>query len=375
MNKLTRQISIVAAIVVLGGFIVVSQMLSKEPPQEKRANNPLKQTPQVETLMVQNEDIPFTIPIQGRLVAFDKIDIFSEVNGPLLSSSRAFKEGTRFQKGDVLLKIDREEARLNLLAQKSALLNAVTQFMPDLKIDYPKSFTQWKSYLDQFDVEKTLKPFPDPLSEQEKYFIASRNILNQYYSIKSAEARLEKYTIYAPFTGVITQANINPGAVVRAGQQLGVLMSTTSYELEATMPVSELKYIKTGRPVKVYSEDVEQEWSGKVKRINDQIDPATQTATIYVGLSGKGLREGMYLKGDVQAGAVENAFRLDRNLLIDEKAVFLVKDTMLQRIPVELVRIELNKAIIKGVPEGSLLLAQRIPGAYNGMRIRVEGSK
>lgn len=349
---------------------MLSQVLSKEPPQEKRAVNPLKQAPQVKTMPVKNEDIPFTIPIQGRLIAFDKIDIFSEVNGRLLSSSRTFKEGTRFQKGDVLLKIDDEEARLNLLAQKSALLNAITQFMPDLKIDYPKSFPQWKSYLDQFDVEKPLPPFPDPLSEQEKFFIASRNILNQYYSIKSVEARLEKYVIYAPFTGVITQANINPGALVRAGQQLGVLMSTTSYELEATLPVSELKHIAEGRPVRVYSEDVDKEWSGRVKRINDQIDPATQTATIYIGLSGSGLREGMYLKGDVEAGAIEDAVRLDRELLIDEEAVFLVKDTVLQRVPVELMRIELNKAIVKGLPEGSLLLAQRIPGAYNGMRIR-----
>jgi membrane fusion protein (multidrug efflux system) len=56
--------------------------------------------------------------------------------------------------------------------------------MPDLKIDYPESFAQWQEYLDRFELEQPIAAFPTPINKQEKYFIASRNLYNQYYSIK-----------------------------------------------------------------------------------------------------------------------------------------------------------------------------------------------
>lgn len=370
MNKTVRQISIVGAVVLLAGFIFLSQKLSQSEPLETRMNNPLKQAPVVGVEKVENTTIPFSIPVEGRLVAYDKIDLFSEVNGALLKSNHPFKEGAHYQKGDLILKIDDQEAQLSLRAQKSALLNALTQFMPDLKIDYPESFPNWKNYLDTYNLETPLPPFPDPVSNQEKLFIASRNVLNQYYSIKSMEARLDKYSIYAPFSGVITEALIHPGAIVRANQKLGVLMNTNVYELEATLPVRELKYIRVGNNVTVSSEDMDKEWTGTVKRINNLIDPATQTATLYIGLSGSDLREGMYLKGQVLSGMLEEAFKLNRDLLVDQKYVFLLKDSVLERTPVVIERMEGNYALVKGLPEGALLLTNRIPNAYNGMRVR-----
>jgi len=61
------------------------------------------------------------------------------------------------------------------------LVNAITLLMPDLKIDYPQSFQQWKAYLDKFDVEISVLPLPEPLNDQEKYFIASKNLASQCY--------------------------------------------------------------------------------------------------------------------------------------------------------------------------------------------------
>lgn len=56
--------------------------------------------------------------MQGTLVAFDKIQIFSEVSGILEETSRPFKEGSFFKKGDILARINEDEARYNLNAQK-----------------------------------------------------------------------------------------------------------------------------------------------------------------------------------------------------------------------------------------------------------------
>jgi len=366
----TRRFVIVLAIAVLAGAFFVGKLFQSaaEPPRRSLAEKPI---PSIETMSAQNGTVTSNLEIQGQLVAFDKIDLFSEVSGTLLPTTKPFKIGTYFAKGSSLIQVDDTEAKLSLLAQKSTLLNAITQLMPDLKIDYPQSFDQWKSYLDNFEVDAPIQAFPKPLNDQERYFIASRNLLSQFYNIKSAEERLGKYSQQAPFSGVITQTSINPGALVRVGQKLGELMNTNNYELEVTIPLSDLKYLQTGSKVKLHSNDIEGSWTGTIKRINDQVDPGTQSVKIFINVRGKALREGMYLEGEVAANNIENAMSLPRNLLINQNAVYAVKDAQLQLLPVEVLKITKEDAIVSGLPDGTMLLKAKLPGAYDGMKVQV----
>ncbi len=373
MNKIFRQLSLVAAVLVLFGGIFYFRYLSvqKAPPARKpEAQATLRQ---VQTLEVKNGSLPTDLEIQGRLVAFDKVEIFSEVQGVLRENSKAFKVGNRFTKGALLLSIEDEEARLSVLAQRAALLNAITQMMPDLKIDYAAGFPNWKAYLDQYNIEAPLRPFPEPVNEQEKYFVATRNLHNQYYAIKSAEARLGKYNIYAPFAGVVTVAGTNPGALVRPGQKLGELMDTGNYELEATVNLSDLKYLKPGQQVSLFSDDISGNWQGRIKRVSDQIDANTQTVKVFVGVSGSNLREGMYLRGGVKSGSIDQAYALPRFLLVNQEAVYELVEGSLRLHPVQVVKLTPDQAIVRGLKDGTVLLGERVVGAYEGMKVGIKG--
>jgi len=371
MSIQARRIGIFAGLVILLGSLAAARFLTqqKEPPERQVAGN---KTKMVDTVHVRNTEVPTMLQVQGELAAFNKIDIFSEVSGTLESTSRPFKVGTYFPKGTVMIRINKEEAKLSLLSQKSSLLNAITQLMPDLKIDYPESYEQWKAYLDAFEVEADLRPFPEPLNDQEKYFIASRNLYSQYYNIKSAEERLDRYTLHAPFSGVLTAASINAGAVVRVGQKLGELMDSYTYELEATVALRDLKYIAVGNPVKLYSEDIEGSWEGRIKRISNQVDPSTQTVRVFIDVQGKDLRENMYLRGDITASTVTDAFELPRQLLMDQQAVFVVRDSFLRLEDVQVVKITDEAAIVKGLSNRTPLLAHPIPDAFDGMKVKIK---
>lgn len=370
MNKTVRRIGIIAAVIILAAGFSISKKLgdTKKPVQLKVETETLKEA---EVFYAQNRSIPTHLEVQGELVAFDKIDIFSEVNGTLKATSKPFKVGSYFPKGAVLIRVDDEETQLNLLSQKSSLLNAITQLMPDLKIDYPQSFQQWQDYLDAFDIEKAIQPFPKPLNKQEKYFIASRNIQSQYYTIKSAEERLSKYSIYAPFSGVVTQTSINSGALVRSGQKLGELMNTSNYELEATVPLSDLQYLKVGNVVQLYSDDIAGTWNGRVKRINNQLDPGTQMVKVFISINGANLKEGMYLRGRVDIGSEEGVLEIPRNLLVNENTVYTVKDSLLSLVPVEVVRINGSNVLIRGIEDGTAILKKKVPGAFEGMKVKM----
>lgn len=322
----------------------------------------------VDTKAILNESVATTLDIQGRIQAYNKIGIFSEVTGTLRETARPFKVGTYFPKGSAMLRIDDTETRLSLQAQKATLLNGIAMMMPDLKIDYPESFPKWDKYLVDFDLDQPIQPMPEASNKAEKLFVSGRNLFTQYYNIKSLEERLTKFEIPAPFGGVLTATNIDVGAVVRAGQQIGELMANGNYELVATVPLSQLDFLKTGNKVQLYSEDIAGQWSGTIRRISDQIDPGSQTVEVFIGISGKDLREGMYLRGEAVAKSLANAVVLDRDLLIDQKAVYtLIQDSILQLTPVDVLKFDRETVVVSGLPDGAEVVTNTIAGAYDGM--------
>ena len=372
MNKITRRriISSIAAVIVLALSFLVARNFSAmaESPQQDVASRTVKE---IDIMIADNGTIPNLIAVDGELVAYNKIDIFAEVSGTLLSAEKPFKVGSYFPKGSVLIKVDKEEAKLALLAQKSTLLNTITQMMPDLKIDYSKSFEHWRAYMDDFKLEAPIPDFPKPIDQQEKYFVAARNLHTQFYNIKSAEERLKKYTIYTPFSGVINETSITPGEVVRVGQKLGSLMNTYNYELEVTLPVSDLKYIQIGSQVLLESDDLNNQWKGKVSRIDNQIDPSTQTVKLFVNINGNNLREGMYMRGQLTAKPFQGAMMLPRELLVNQQAVYVLKDSILELEPVDIIKITENNIIVQGIKDGARLLQNMVPGLFDGIRVQV----
>ncbi|MCP9237380.1 efflux RND transporter periplasmic adaptor subunit [Lewinella sp. JB7] len=361
----------------LGIFIIAVGYFGMGYLSSLKEEAPKRDTPKrvkaVDTRTITNGAVATTLDVQGRLQAYNKIALFSEVGGAVEETGRPLKPGTYIPRGHVILRIDDDEARLNLQAQKANLLNSIAQIMPDLKIDYGESFGAWERYLDSFNVDAPLPALPEAVNQREKLFIAGRNLYSQYYNIKGLEERLSKYVLYAPFSGVLTQVMIDRGAVVRAGQQLGELMATGYFELVATVPLSDLSYLQTGGKVQLHSEDIDGEWTGEIRRISNQIDAGSQTVQVYIGVSGEELREGMYLRGAAAARTMENVVEIDRSLLLDEREVYVVRDdTLLQRQPVTVRKFNRRTAIVDGLADGTELVTGTVPGAFDGMRVKIQ---
>jgi len=364
-----RKLSIVLGILIIVGAFFMNKRLSskKEPPPRKERVIPAKQ---VISQKVNNAAIGTSIPIYGRLAAYQKLDIVSEVNGRLLSGVRPIKQGNYYKKGDILLQLDDRESQANILAQKSGLLNQISQILVDLKLDYPDSYPQWKNYVDAFDIKKRMKSLPTPVNDRERFFVASKNFSNTFYNIEAQEIRMDKYIFRAPFSGVITEGNVNPGAFIVGGQKLGTLVNNYSYELEATVNMRELASINTGDVVILESEDIGGTWEGKVKRVSESIDPNTQSVKVFINVGGKGLKEGMYLRGKIDVGSIQEAIEIPRKFLVTDTSIYIVKDSVLRLKTIEVTKLTENSAIIKGLEDGEEILSETIVGAFDGMKVK-----
>lgn len=339
---------------------------------------PVREVPKtVKTVFTQNvlnTEIPIVVKANGNLVASRKVEIYSEVQGIFKESSKAFKSGQYYRKGEILMDINSREFYTSLLAQRSTLFDLITAMMPDLRFDYPESFDHWDAYLQDFDLQENLKPLPEPLDDQEKYFVNGRQVVTTYYNIKNLEERYSKYQIRAPFNGILTESVVNPGTLIRSGQKLGEFVSILDYELEVDVNQEYLDILQIGEPVLLTSLSGDNEWEGIVRRINGRLDQTTQTVKVYIGVQGSDLIEGMYLEANIAARSEKNAIEIPRTLLQNENQLFAVEDGKLVIKEVNPVYFTDRTAVIKGLSNGTEILSRPVPGAYSGMLVKVSPS-
>ena len=325
---------------------------------------------------VENKDIPIILSASGSLMAKSKIELFSEVQGILKPSKKAFKAGTNFYKGETLLSINSDEFYAGLQSQKSNLYNLITSIMPDVRLDYPDDFKKWEGYLNAFDMSKTVSKLPEFFSDKEKYFISGRGILTAYYTVKNLEVRLEKYQIKAPFTGILTEVAVNPGTLVRVGQKLGEFIDPSIYEMEVSMNAEFADLLKIGNSVALSNLGKSKNYTGKVVRVNGKVDQVSQTINAYIEVKHPDLKEGMFLEANLVAKSESDAIEISRKLLVDNTAVYAVKnDSILSLVNVNPVYFGAEIVVIKGLKNNDKILTQTLPGAFDGMIVKINKKK
>lgn len=355
---------VIIGLALLGAYLIVKNSNKPKPEIQKVVKTVFTET-------AQNSIVPIVIPANGNLIAKNRLELYAEVQGVFQNSAHDFKTGQAYKRGETLLGLDDSEYYASVQAAKSEFYNLVTSVMPDLRLDYPEAFPVWQSYLNSININKSLPPLPEISSEKVNYFITGRGINTSYYNIKNLEQRLGKYRITAPFNGVLTEALVNKGTLIRQGQKLGEFIDTSVYELELSIAKTYSDLLKLGERVTLNTIDSKETYVGTVARINSRIDQASQTIKVYVEVKGEGLKEGMYLEAQLEAKEELNAIKLSRKLLVNESEIFIVRDSILDVLEVEPVYFSSKEMVVKGIPDGTQILSRSVPGAYAGMLVKV----
>ena len=353
-------------------FIIATVFISKSLIDNKNKPKSIaaKVIKTVFTDTVNNTTIPIVIPANGNLTAKQRVELYSEVQGIFRNGSYLFKPGQNYRKGQTLIRVDAAEYYASVQSSKSNLYNSIAAIMPDLRLDFPDVFQKWQTYLSSFDLNKTTPKLPEITSDKENYFITGRGIITNYYNVKNLEQRLSKYTISAPFNGILTEALVTEGSLIRNGQKLGEFINPSVYEMQVAISKSFANILKVGETVSLTNLDKTESYTGKVSRVNGSIDANTQTVTVFIEVENSNLKEGMYLEANLNAKSIENAIEIDRNLLTDNQEIFVIKDSLLDVMPAKPIHFSDTKVVLKDVPNGTVILKRPVPGAYAGMLVQ-----
>jgi len=330
----------------------------------------------VKVMPAKFETIAPQVSVEGRVQALNRMTVLSEVNGVLPVGGKEFREGVRYEMDEAMLRLDDSELRASLVAQRSQWLQLVAGTLADLQVDFPDRADTWKELVQTLDVQVVLPDLPEPGSDRERLYLTSRGIISGYHNIRANEARLDKFTVRAPFEGVIVGAQVEPGSMVRAGQPVGTLVGIGTFEVKSAVHARHLPLLSRGDEVLLQDETGAVVAKGRVARISGNVDPTTQSASVFCEVSaedGLSLRDGRFLSGQVLGSPMDNVMALDEALLTgdDGSEVFVVRDGVLKLVEVAIMHRDADRVLVRGMKSGEQVLAEPVSGAYEGMLVEL----
>lgn len=366
-------------IILLSIFLLITGLIFVRVSSNKKT--PIKEIKSGKTILyvpvgnVQNSARDLQLISYGQVAPATELEISFEVQGKLEKGDLVMKPGVKFKSNQLLYKVNQEEAFYSLSSRKSQLSNLVIAAMADIEMDFPSEKTKWTAFLENLSPEKRLADLPAFRSTKERMFITSKGIATEYYSIKSLEARMEKYFYLAPFNGTVVEVYAEPGAIANPGGRIAKIAKTGEMEVKVPISLSTIKKFQqeglatftdgTGRLV----------GKGKIIRVSDVINQRTQSVDVYYSIQAEKAElifNGQFVSAAINQSAVIESYAVPRLAVKENKVKILVKDKLVQR-EVVIVGNKPDTLFISGLKNGDQLVLEQIEAStevkvYKGIK-------
>ena len=336
----------------------------------KTAENHEKEVKSVLVSKVKNMKIKNQINSTGRVVSVNNITISSEVQGRLIGGN-TFKKGTEVRKGDVIFSVKNTDLKLLIEAKKSRFMSLISANLADIKLDFNNEYDKWSDFFNRIDLKNNLPDFPKINNTKEKNYIISRSILSEYLSIKSDEEKLSKYTVLAPFDGIITKSYSDVGGNVNPGSPIVDFIRKDDMEVELTVNTSEIQFINIGD--QVIFKDNDKTYYGKIIRKGHFVNINTQNISVFTSITNdkNALYNGMYLNASITTQGTENTFKLPRRAIFEDNKVFVVDSKKKLKIKtVNIIAYQGDEVIIDNLENNTLVVNEPLVNATEGTIVK-----
>jgi len=344
--------------------------LKKDPPRRP----PEEHTKVVETTVVQMQPVQTRIIAFGRVTSSQPVTLVSEVAGILETGDIPFKPGQSFSKGDLLVKIDDRQARLNLNSALSDLMTALASVLPEIKVDFPEEYQQWLDFFNSCNFDERTGPLPETDNSKVKLFLSRFHVHKLYFSVMNLEIVLDKHHLRAPFDGSIVSTALRVGSSARNGSLLAKIIGLEQMEVIVSLDAKDVEWVDRTQRVQFSSTERSGSWFGKIIRIGSAIDNITQTIPMTVLMENRPdaeLADGVFLEASVNGLSIADAQTVPPKAIYQDRYVYLIVDGKLEYRAVDILRREPDRVIVRGgLENGETLVVEIMQGVAAGMPAR-----
>ena len=389
-GKTTRRILqvLVVAMLLAAGYMGMAKLKASRP-QVKRQKPPV-QAPLVRTTKTHVSPRSIVVRGEGTVKPFQQINLIPQVSGKVVYVSPSLVDGGEFKNEDVLLRIDPVDYQLAVTLAQAALKDAESA----LRIAEEEAAAARDEWRRLYSGRNEEAKGPPPLAAKEPQLAAAQaRLAAAEADLKNAELSLDRTVIRAPFSGRVSQENVDRGQIVAAGQSLAMLYSTEVVEIIVPMPDEDLYWFHvpgftpgkgpgSKAVVKAYIAGRNMSWTGTVARAEGRMDERTRMIDVLVRVEKAyekkpPLAIGMFVTVEIQGRTLPEVAVIPRAALRQGNTLWLVDENGFLRFrKVEVALLADSAAYIKaGLKEGEDMIISPLQGVTDGMKVRTVQSR
>ena len=219
-----------------------------------------RNTPLITTITTSEQKFNHFIELQGNVKTKQNVLVYPEMPGIL--NKVYVKEGQKVKKDQILATIDDGGLSQQLLLLKSNEQLAKTTF------------------------ERQKRLWDQQIGSEIQYLQAKTSYDSQKNATRQLKKQLGKFTIRAPFSGIIDDVFKEKGTVVAPGPGAEIfrIINLSNMYIETDVPESYISSIKKNKMVEVNFPILGRSYDSSIRQVGNFINPTNRTFRIEVGI-------------------------------------------------------------------------------------------
>jgi membrane fusion protein (multidrug efflux system) len=287
-------------------------------------NDSAAAAPAVITFPLQKGMLSSTLTVPGELIAWQQVDLYAKVNS--FVKTLPVDIGSEVKQGDLLAVMEAPELTSQLDAAKSRVLSMQAVYLAD-KATYNRLYqtSLTPGTVSQNDLDQAAAKQQSDSAQVE----AAR------YALREVEDNRNYLTLRAPFAGVISARNVNPGAYVGPsgkGSELPLftLRQQSLLRLAVSVPEVYTSYLTSRDKVEFSVRSMpSRKFYAKVRRLAGAVDERLRSERVEMDVPNddRKLLPGMVAEVIVPLPASDSTFVVPKSAVVNAtEAVFVVKE-------------------------------------------------
>ena len=346
--------------------------------------DPVEESPAPDVIVeiLTPKDFQVKIISSGTTTPLTQTILNAEVGGEVIYRSKKFSEGSSVIEGEILAKIDDTDLQLQYKNALLQLANAEVQYSLQLA-EAEVAKEAWEKMGDGIASDLMLKK---PQLKQAEALLEVAKA-----QVSSAEKKLNKTEIVAPYAGRIQNVNIDLGTTIIPGQPVGAMYTSSEIEITLAIKDNDLQFLSIpmdGRKldsseqalvqIESFYKGKIQSWQGKLERVDGVIDPITRMINLiavfendFIETNQSNLPIGLFVEAKIDGIKVNDVFQIPVTAISENNVVYIVdSNNELELRELSILKKYSDFVIVKeGIRAGERIVTSKLSTASNGIKV------